>query len=74
MPPYATVDHGTIDFRRATKKSYTYNAERVLGSGSFGVVYQAQPSERAFVIRLLGILQQPVRVIISVFIISLDNP
>eukprot|EP00913_Durusdinium_trenchii_P009844 g9242.t1 len=25
----------------ATKKSYTYNAERVLGSGSFGVVYQA---------------------------------
>eukprot|EP00439_Symbiodinium_sp_Y106_P081759 s367_g20.t2 len=24
-----------------TKKSYTYNAERVLGSGSFGVVYQA---------------------------------
>ena len=23
------------------KKSYTYNAERVLGSGSFGVVYQA---------------------------------
>ncbi|CAJ1382403.1 unnamed protein product [Effrenium voratum] len=25
----------------STKKSYTYNAERVLGSGSFGVVYQA---------------------------------
>ncbi|CAE7730706.1 MSK-3 [Symbiodinium sp. CCMP2456] len=25
-----------------TKKSYTYNAERVLGSGSFGVVYQAE--------------------------------
>eukprot|EP00438_Fugacium_kawagutii_P001955 Skav224102 [mRNA] locus=scaffold4565:162510:169606:- [translate_table: standard] len=25
----------------ASKKSYTYNAERVLGSGSFGVVYQA---------------------------------
>ena len=22
--------------------SFTYNAERVLGSGSFGVVYQAQ--------------------------------
>ncbi len=24
------------------KTSFTYNAERVLGSGSFGVVYQAQ--------------------------------
>lgn len=28
------------------KTSFTYNAERVLGSGSFGVVYQAQAKRR----------------------------
>jgi glycogen synthase kinase 3 beta len=27
------------------KASFTYNAERVLGSGSFGIVYQAQVVE-----------------------------
>ena len=34
--------HGLTDLHFDAEASFTYNAERVLGSGSFGVVYQAQ--------------------------------
>ena len=30
---------------KPAKASFTYNAERVLGSGSFGIVYQAQVND-----------------------------
>jgi len=33
------------DFESSRRASFTYNAERVLGSGSFGIVYQAQVVE-----------------------------
>jgi len=36
---------GTSDQGASGRASYTYNAERVLGSGSFGIVYQAQVVE-----------------------------
>jgi len=36
---------GDKDGNSARRASFTYNAERVLGSGSFGIVYQAQVVE-----------------------------
>jgi len=37
--------HGGSSDAGSKKASFTYNAERVLGSGSFGIVYQAQVVE-----------------------------
>merc|ERR1719327_2579565 len=44
MDKSVTAERASVDggYKRA---SYTYNAERVLGSGSFGIVYQAQVVE-----------------------------
>jgi glycogen synthase kinase 3 beta len=41
----AETGHHTSSGDSSRKASFTYNAERVLGSGSFGVVYQAQVVE-----------------------------
>nr|AAO14684.1 shaggy-like kinase [Pyrocystis lunula] len=38
-------NHGASGEASNKKTSFTYNAERVLGSGSFGIVYQAQVVE-----------------------------
>lgn len=44
-PRGSTAGSGTATGSAAAKASFTYNAERVLGSGSFGIVYQAQVVE-----------------------------
>merc|ERR1719327_110592 len=44
MDKSVTAERASVDGGSA-RASYTYNAERVLGSGSFGIVYQAQVVE-----------------------------
>lgn len=36
---------GTVTASASSQKQFTYNAERIIGNGSFGVVYQAQVME-----------------------------
>ena len=44
-PRGSTAGSGSAAASASAKASFTYNAERVLGSGSFGIVYQAQVVE-----------------------------
>ena len=44
MDKSVTAERSSVD-GGDKRASYTYNAERVLGSGSFGIVYQAQVVE-----------------------------
>lgn len=50
-------DTGGIGDKKQKPTSFTYNAERVIGNGSFGVVYQARVAETGEMVAIKKVYQ-----------------
>ena len=47
----------SIDERRGRAENFTYNADKVIGNGSFGVVYQATIAETGETVAIKKVFQ-----------------